>query len=496
MDMNTISDFDPGDVRLPGGHFIGGSPVAGGQADIEVNRPSDGLLLGAVPDGDADLVDRAVQNANQALQDSGWDRRPPRERARILRRWADLIDEHSLTLGRLEAVSSTRPIHDCIRHEVPFTAEAIRFFAECADKYSGDLLPTRGGSLGLLAPEPYGVVGAITPWNFPLSMASWKCGPALAAGNAVVLKPSELTPFSTLYLAELAIQAGLPAGVLNIVNGYGASTGSALVRHPLVRKVSFTGSTATGAVVMSEAAHHGMKPATLELGGKSPQLVFEDAGDIREVAGRIAKGFTSNAGQACVAGTRLIVQRRIAAALVEAVAEEVAELRPGLTWQAATRYAPLINGRQADKVHEAVQASIAAGARALTGGGFFEGTGGGFFYRPTILTEIDANTPAVRDEIFGPVLTVQVFDDEDEGIALAGHPVYGLAAGVHTQDLGRALRATRALAAGTVWVNRYGRTHDFIVPTGGFNGSGVGKDLGRQAFEANLRHKSVLIDFD
>lgn len=487
-------DFEPGIVALPSGHYIGGKLVGGGEA-LEVLRPSDGQRQGSIPDASDDVVDQAVSNARAAWESSGWGTCPPRERGRILRRWADLLDANAVELARLEAVGSTRPIRDALNHEIPFTAECIRFFAECADKFGGDAVPTRRDSLGLILPEPYGVVGAIAPWNFPLSMASWKCGPALAAGNAIVLKPSELTPFSTLRFAELAVQAGVPAGVFNVVQGRGAGAGAALVRHPQVRKISFTGSTLTGASIMSDAAHHGMKPVTLELGGKSPQLVYDDAGDLLDLANRIVRGFTSNAGQACVSGSRLIVQRGIAERLIDAVAGLVADFRPGLTWREATRYAPLISQRQAQKVDGAVRDSLANGAQARCGGDFFEHGLGGYFYQPTLLTDVRSDMLAVREEIFGPVLTVQVFDDEEEGLALADHPSYGLAAGVHTQDIGRALRATRRLAAGTVWVNRFGRTGDFIIPTGGFKGSGIGKDLGRQAFEANLRYKSVLIDF-
>jgi len=488
-------DFEPGEISIPSGHFIGGKLVHRGGPVLDVLRPSDSQLLATLPDASDDLVDEAVQNAHAAWLSSGWGTCPPRERARVLRKWADLLVEHAPELARLEAVGSTRPIRDALAHEIPFSADCIRFFAECADKFGGDAVPTRQDSLGLILPEPYGVVGAIAPWNFPLSMASWKCGPALAAGNAIVLKPSELTPFSTLRFAELAVEAGVPPGVFNVVNGLGTGAGAALVRHPLIRKVSFTGSTVTGAAIMSVAAHHGMKPVTLELGGKSPQLVFDDAGDLASVADRIVRGFTSNAGQACVSGTRLIVQRGIAEPLLDAVAAQVATVVPGPTWREATRYAPLISERQANKVAGAVSESVAQGAQARCGGSFFDLGLGGFYYRPTVLTGVTDDMIAVREEIFGPVLTVQVFDEEEEGLVLADHPTYGLAAGVHTQDIGRALRATRRIAAGTIWVNRFGRSGDFIIPTGGFKGSGIGKDLGRQAFEANLRYKSVLIDF-
>ncbi|MGK3141688.1 aldehyde dehydrogenase family protein [Pantoea sp. C2G6] len=486
--------FDPEKVSLPAGHYIGGQHLQSQGAPFAVKRPSDGQVYATLNDATGEDVDHAVTVAHQALKSSGWSGCAPRERGRVLRRWADLIEQDPL-LAQLEAVGSTRPISDVVQHEIPFTAEAIRFYAECADKYSGDLFPTRDSSLGMLIAEPYGVIAAITPWNFPLSMASWKCGPALAAGNAVVLKPSELTPFSTVRMAELAIQAGLPAGVLNIVQGSGAVTGSALVRHPLVRKVSFTGSTLTGARIMSDAAQYGMKPVTLELGGKSPQLVFDDAGDPELLAQRILRGFTANGGQACVAGTRLIVQRNIAEPLVERLIALCQTLKPGVTWQEESRYAPLIDERQGNKVSSVIAAAKAQGAEVLVGGERFADTGDGWFWQPTLLSHVAQDNPAVQQEIFGPVLTVQTFDEEEQGLAMAAHDTYGLCARVHTLSLPRALRAMRAIEAGTVWINRYGRSGDFIIPTGGFIGSGIGKDLGRQAFQACQRQKSVLIDF-
>ena len=339
------------------------------------------------------------------------------------------------------------------------------------------------------------MVGAITPWNFPLVMASWKVGAALAAGNAVVLKPSELTPYSVLRLAELAVDAGVPPGIFNVVQGDGMTTGEALTRHPLISKMTFTGSTRTGAAIMASCAMHGPKPVTLELGGKSPQLVFDDAPNLDRLAGLIAGAITGNAGQVCVAGSRMIVQRRIAPALLERISRRFAAHRPGATWDEQATLPPIVSAGQAQRIDEIVQQSVAAGGRISCGGGLYDGGPGGAYYRPTLIENVAESNPAVQQEIFGPVLTVQTFDDEDEGLALAAHERYGLACGVHTADIGRALRAMRGIAAGTVWINRYGRSGDFVIPTGGYHQSGIGKDLGRQAVEANLRFKSVLIDF-
>jgi aldehyde dehydrogenase (NAD+) len=466
-----------------------------GVETLTVSRPSDGKPHAGLPMADAATVDAAVQDAAQAFRRSDWARRAPRERARVLRRWADLVEADVSCLAPLEAVCSTRPVRDAAAWDVPFTAEGLRFFAEYCDKLGGEVAATRHDHLGMVVAEPYGVVGAITPWNFPLVMASWKAGAALAAGNAVVLKPSELTPYSVMRLAELAIEAGVPGGIFNVVHGDGMTTGVALTRHPLIAKMTFTGSTRTGAAIMASCAMHGPKPATLELGGKSPQLVFDDAPDLDKLAGMIAGSITGNAGQVCVAGSRLIVQRGIAAALIERIAARFASHRPGATWDNEATLPPIVSATQARRIDEIVQQSIAAGGRASCGGGLYDGGPGGAYYRPTLIENVDASNPAVRHEIFGPVLTVQTFDDENEGLALASHERYGLACGVHTANVGRALRAMRCISAGTVWINRYGRSGDFVIPTGGFHQSGIGKDLGRQAVEANLRLKSVLIDF-
>lgn len=486
-----MTDFAPDSVTFSTGHYIGGEVVQAGER-IAVARPSDGTTYADLPIAGAAIVDRAVTNATQAVAASGWATQPPRERARVLRRWADLIEERAVELGRLESVGSTRPIAQAVTGDVASVAEGIRFFSEWADKLGGEVAATRQDHLGLIVSEPYGVVGAITPWNFPLSMASWKVGPALAAGNAIVLKPSELTPFSTVRLAELAVEAGIPAGIFNVVQGNGIVTGDALSRHPGLAKLSFTGSTRTGIAVMKAAAESGIKPVTLELGGKSPQLVFADA-DLDKAAACIAGSLLANAGQACVAGSRLIVQRSVMDELVARLQARLAIVAPGPTWKAATAYAPIISETQARRIDDILARSRVQGAECLLGGARIEGFGGAF-YQPTLLAGVTAQTAAVREEIFGPVLTIQAFDDEAEGLSLADHPEYGLAAGVYTADLGRGLRAMRALKAGTVWINRYSRTLDFILPTGGYKSSGIGKDLGRQAVEANLRHKTVLID--
>jgi aldehyde dehydrogenase (NAD+) len=484
----TLS-FDPDSITLPIGHFIGDQLVpASGQ--IDMRRPSDGKAYAGCPIADANTVDESVETAKRALKASNWGGIRPRERLNVLHRFADLIEQEAVTLAKLEALSSTRPVGHLVAGDIAVSAEQIRFFAEFADKEGNELVPTDDGNLGMIMSEPYGIVGAITPWNFPISMAAWKLGPALAAGNAVILKPSEMTPFSSVYLAQLAVSAGLPAGLINIVLGDGPTTGSAMTGHPDIAKVSFTGSTRAGSAIMENIARTGVKPMTLELGGKSPQLVFADA-DLDKAAAAIAGSILGNAGQACVAGSRLIVEDSVAAPLIDAIIARMGTATPGPTWDTASQYSPIISERQRDRIHSIVSAAVEAGGECLVGGAPMDASG--YFYQPTLISGVDAKSPAVTEEIFGPVLTVQTFRDEEEALTLADHPTYGLAAGLFTRDLSRAIRLTRRLQAGTVWVNRYNRSRDHILPTGGYKHSGIGKDLGREAYHANRKSKSVLI---
>lgn len=485
----TLS-FDPNAVALPQGHHIGGTfrPAEG---EIAMHRPSDGAGIAASPRASAELVDEAVTAARAAWRASNWGGGQPRDRTRALHRWADLIEARAGELARAEAVVSTRPIAQIAAGDIAIGAEMIRFFGEFADKEGSALVPTRDDQTGMIMSEPYGVVGAITPWNFPIQMAVWKLAPALAAGNAVVIKPSEMTPYTTLMLAELAVEAGIPPGLIGVVLGDGPVTGAALTAHPGIAKVSFTGSTGAGAAIMANVARTGIRPVTLELGGKSPLLVFADA-DLDLAAGAAARSILGNAGQACVAGSRAIVAAEVAEPFAAKVMQRMAGLVAGPTWDEASTYSPVISRRQIDRIDSIVSAALDRGAEALCGGAPMDRPG--WFYQPTLLTGLSPDSPAIAEEIFGPVLTLQTFETDEEALALADHPTYGLAAGVFTRDLSRALRVTKALQAGTVWVNRYGRSRDHILPTGGYKQSGVGKDLGREAYLLNRRAKSVLID--
>ncbi|MEZ5773642.1 MAG: aldehyde dehydrogenase [Hyphomicrobiaceae bacterium] len=484
------SAFDPASLSLASGHFIAGRLVED-RGEIAVDAPSDGRRLTLVPRGGEGVVANAVEAARRALARSGWGECRPRDRVKALHAWADLIANDSETLACLEAVSSTRPHAHVPGHDIAATTEQIRFFAEFADKEGGLLAPTAAGQAGFVMDQPYGVVGAIAPWNFPINMAGWKVAPALAAGNAVVLKPSEMTPFSSLRLAELAVAAGIPAGLFNVVVGDGAVTGAALCAHPGVDKISFTGSTRAGGQIMENVARSGMKPMTLELGGKSPMVVFADA-DIDLAVACLEKGIIPNAGQFCVAGSRMVVAREIAAEVMERLIARFGVHVPTPTWAKDAGLSPIISERQLGRLDSIVAAAVASGATTACGGQRFDCAGS--YYRPTLLTDVRPDNPAVVEEIFGPVATFQVFDSEDEAEQLARHPTYGLCAGLFTRDLSRALRFARRLETGTVWINRYNRSGDHILPTGGWKQSGMGKDLGREAYQSNRRTKAVLID--
>ncbi|WP_339115186.1 aldehyde dehydrogenase family protein [Thioclava sp. GXIMD2076] len=482
--------FDPSTVALPSGHFIGGQYVAAPEA-IEVISPSTGQRIGAIACADAQMVDRAVRAARQALKLSNWGGIAPRDRAKALHKWADLIEAEAPYLAQLEAICSSRPYAQALAGDVMVTAEQIRFFAEFADKECGDLVPTSDSQFGYISDHPYGVIGAVTPWNFPISMAGWKLGPALAAGNAVVIKPSEMTPYTTLYMAELSVRAGIPAGLINVVLGDGPTTGNAITGHPGIDKVSFTGSTRAGAAIMENIARHGIKPMTLELGGKSPMLVFADA-DLDKAAECLARGILPNAGQFCVAGSRILVAASVADELAAKLMVEFAKQVPDVTHAGSVGFSPIISARQMGRIDSIVQAARAQGGEILCGGAAFDREGS--FYQPTIIGGVDETNPAVTEEIFGPVATFQTFESEEDAMAQAAHDTYGLCAGLFTRDLSRALRLGGRLEAGTVWINRYGRSRDHILPTGGWKASGLGKDLGREAYRANRRTKSVLID--
>jgi aldehyde dehydrogenase (NAD+) len=491
---HTVTSFDPDSVTVLAGHIIDGQLVTAASESIAVVRPSDNRTHGDVPAASAEDVAQAVKSA--AAAQVSWARMAPRERAALMYRWAELADAHRVQLAQEESLVSARIYSESLSVDAPAAANWIRYYAEYADKLDGSITATAPKSLSLITNEPYGVIGAIAPWNFPLALAIWKVAPAMAAGNSVVLKPSELTPYSITRLAQLAVDAGIPPGVFNVVHGTGPLAGKALVCDPNIAYVAFTGSTATGAAIMADAAYAGIKPVSLELGGKSPQLVFADCGDLERVADNVAWGITRNSGQLCYAGTRLVVHKSVEAPLLAAIKQRLDVLRPGPTWSSETTLAPIASGLQAQRIASLLEQTLAAGADVYTGGKSFTGTAGGVFFEPTIVTGIDTGMSGYTEEFFGPVLSVQSFEDDAEGIALAQHPRYGLAASVYSTDLNRALAASRALQVGTVWINSWGRKPDMSVPFGGFKQSGFGKEAGRAGIEKFLRSKAIWIDIE
>ncbi len=489
---SPATGFSPDELKPPTGNFIGGQYVPGDGTEYDVIRPSDGHVIRTERGASADLVDRAVTAAFKAYRTSGWAELAPRMRAKVLFRWADLIEKNLEEMARLESLASCRLINETRHFDIGFTAETIRFFAEAIDKLDGKVLASEGKVINMVVNEPYGVVAAISPWNVPLVLAVLKVAPALAAGNAVVLKPSELTPYSILRAAELAHQAGVPGGQFAVVPGLGPETGSALVKHPLVNYVSFTGSTATGKQVMIDSANSGLKPVCLELGGKSPQLVFSDAPSLDRVADIIAGNICFNAGQVCFAGTRLVVDEKIGDELTDKIAQRLKNPKPGPTWDTQTTLAPIISAKQGARIEGILSDAKKNGAEVVIGGERQESGNGGVFFKPTIVRKAKPDNAAIINEVFGPVLAVQSFHDVEEGIALADHPIYGLAGAVHTSDINKALLAAKSIPAGTVWVNTYAEL-SLNAPFGGYKQSGFGRDYGMTGLAKYMNTKTINI---
>jgi len=490
----TLS-FDPARIAVPKGHHIGGRYVELPGDEIAVLRPSDHETMGVITDGGDAAVEMSVAAAKDALKTSRWGKIAPRERAKVLMRFAQLVEDNNVYLGQLEAMGSSRLISGTITGDAVRTAGVIRYFAEFCDKVEGSVTATEADTLSITRREPYGIVGAIVPWNFPMITAAWKFAPALAAGNAIVMKTSELTPHTLLALAELAVQAGVPAGLFNVVNGFGHTTGAAIVRHPDIMMISFTGSTQTGAAIMSLAAQSGIKPVTLELGGKSPQLVLADAGDLDVVAGRVAMAFIGNAGQVCTAGSRILIEEKIAQEFTDRLIGKTKAIKAGATWDETTTFPPIISRKQMDRIDGMLRETVAQGGSVITGGAPLETRNAGSFYAPTLLENVSDDNIGFREEFFGPVATIRTFSDLEEGIALAAHPTYGLAASVHTTNMATALKAADAIEAGMVFVNQHGRSPEFTYTAGGFKGSGFGKDMGRQGYQEFLREKAIWVNY-
>ena len=478
-------------ISNPGKLLIDGEwvPAASGRTFDTIN-PATEEKLAEVAYGEKEDIDRAVRAARKAFAyDSPWRRMSPSARGKLIWRIGDLIEQHVEELAMLESLDNGKPLGVARVADVPLAADLFHYMAGWPTKILGDTTPISapGEYLSYTLREPVGVVGQIIPWNFPLLMAAWKLGPALATGCTVVLKPAEQTPLSALYLGELLLEAGLPGGVVNIVTGFG-DAGAALSGHDDVDKVAFTGSTQVGKLIVGAAAGN-LKKVSLELGGKSPNVVFADA-DLDAAVIGAANGIFFNHGQCCNAGSRLYIQDAAFDDVVAGVAEQAKKITVGSGLDAGTQMGPLISDEQFEKVLGYLQSGADAGAEAVVGGGRVGDRG--YFVQPTVLTNTTGDMKVVREEIFGPVVCAIPFSDPEEIVPIANDTNYGLAAGVFTRDITKALRTAARLRAGTVWINTY-HVFDAAQPFGGYKESGWGREMGHQVLENYLETKAVCV---
>jgi phenylacetaldehyde dehydrogenase len=485
---NRVEEF----IAAPRQLFINGQWVdAASGKTFETPNPATGDTLARVAEGDAEDINRAVTAARRAFESGPWSRMTPSERGRIIWRIGDLILEHVTELAQLESLDNGKPVAVAAAADVPLAADLFHYMAGWATKIEGNTInisvPYMPGANfhSYTLREPIGVVGQIIPWNFPLLMAAWKLGPALATGCTVVLKPAEQTPLTALRLAELIAEAGVPEGVVNVVPGFGETAGAALAAHDDVDKVAFTGSTEVGKLIVQAAAGN-LKKLTLELGGKSPNIVFDDAEE-GAVEGA-ANAIFFNHGQCCVAGSRLFVQQSRFDEVVDGVAEIAKSIKLGPGMEAGTQMGPLVSDEQFQRVSGFLESGRADGATALAGGGRYGDRG--YFIEPTVLTNTRPDMKVVREEIFGPVVVAAPFQDLDEIAAIANDSAYGLGAGIWTRDISKAHALAKKLRAGTVWINCY-NVFDASLPFGGYKQSGWGREMGHEVLNNYTEVKAV-----
>lgn len=476
-------------------HFINGEYVdpIGGKW-IDSIDPYTGKAWAKIPQGCAQDVDRAVKAAAKAMKEGPWATMTASQRAKLMIKLAELVEKNAERLAELEVRDNGKLIAE-MRGQVNYHPEWWRYYAGLADKIEGAVMPIdKPDMFAFTRPEPVGVVGALTAWNSPLLFIAWKCAAAIAAGCAVVVKPSEFASVSTLAYAELTKEAGFPDGVFNVISGYGKEAGSALVDHPDVAKITFTGSDATGAMIYAQAAKT-MKRVALELGGKSPNIVFEDC-DLDKAAAGVISGIFAATGQTCIAGSRLLVQNSIKDVFTKKVAELGATAKKGNPMSLDTNIGPVTTPVQYKKILDYIEIAKSEGAKCILGGGpaLSPDLPGGQFVEPTIFTDVKPSMRIAKEEVFGPVLSIIGFDDEQQAIQMANDTIYGLAAGVWTENIGRAIRVSKAIKAGTVWVNTY-RAVSYMMPFGGMKYSGLGRESGIESIRGFLETKSTWISY-
>jgi aldehyde dehydrogenase (NAD+) len=466
---------------------------ATGGKTMEVVNPATEEVIATVASADKSDVDAAVAAARAALN-GPWGKMSARERGRLVSRLADRLLEKADEVARLETLHNGKPIFESRQIEIPAAAECFEYFAGWADKVMGETIPVKGNYLTYTLREPLGVVAAIVPWNFPLLLAAWKVAPALACGNVVILKPASQTPLTAIALGEIAVEIGLPPGVLNVITGPGSSVGQALVEHPGIDKIAFTGDTSTGKGIMRAAADT-LKKITLELGGKSPNIVLPDA-DLEAALRGATTGIFYGKGEVCAAGSRLLVAKSIKDEFMEKLAARAKKMVAGDPLDPKTRYGALASKKQLETVQRYVDIAKKEGATLVAGGARADiGTGKGYFYQPTVFDNVAPESTISREEIFGPVLATIEFADIDEAIARANDSPYGLAAAVWTRDIKKAHYVARKLQAGTVWINTY-NVYDTAAPFGGYKASGFGREMSSHALEHYTQVKSVWVDLN
>ncbi len=456
---------------------------------FETYNPATGEVLARVAEGDRADIEQAVKAARRAFESGKWPEMTPSKRGRLLWKLADLLEANLEEFAQLETLDNGKPLTVARVADVPLAIDMFRYMAGWATKVEGNTIPISSGGAKYFAytlREPVGVVGQIIPWNFPLLMAAWKLAPALAVGCTVILKPAEQTPLTALRLGELAMEAGFPDGVLNIVPGFGETAGAALAAHPDVDKIAFTGSTEVGRLILQAAAGN-LKKVSLELGGKSPNIIFPDA-DLKVAIPGSASGIFFNQGQCCCAGSRLFVHKSIFDEVVDGVAKVAKEFHVGPGFDAATNMGPLVSQEQLDRVCGYLDSGISEGAKAVVGGK--KKSGAGYFVEPTVLVDTKPDMKVIKEEIFGPVVAAIPFSDPEEVVPTANNSIYGLAAAVWTRDIGKAHRTAAKLRAGTVWINCY-NVFDAALPFGGYKQSGWGREMGHDALELYTETKAV-----